>query len=69
MQVLACGAIYRPERREASKHGSAKFPFSGERVTALGGGFEILSEGEGTTVKVAIPLQANVCERASAAHA
>jgi signal transduction histidine kinase len=40
-----------------------------ERVTALGGGFEILSEGEGTTVKVAIPLQANVRDRASAAHA
>jgi len=40
-----------------------------ERVTALGGAFEILSEGKGTTVKVAIPLQADVRERASAAHA
>ena len=40
-----------------------------ERVTALGGAFEILSEGQGTTVKVAIPLQANVPDRASAAHA
>jgi signal transduction histidine kinase len=29
-----------------------------ERVTALGGAFEILSEGKGTTVKAAIPLQA-----------
>jgi signal transduction histidine kinase len=27
-----------------------------ERVAALGGGFEILSEGKGTMVKVAIPL-------------
>jgi len=40
-----------------------------ERVIALGGGFEILSEGKGTTVKAAIPLQANVREQASAAHA
>ena len=40
-----------------------------ERVTALGGAFEILSEGKGTTVKIAIPLQADVHDRASAAHA
>jgi len=40
-----------------------------ERVTALGGAFEILSEGTGTSVKIAIPLQANVPDRASAAHA
>jgi signal transduction histidine kinase len=40
-----------------------------ERVTALGGGFEILSEGKGTTVKVAIPLLAKVRDRVSAAHA
>ena len=40
-----------------------------ERVTALGGCFEILSDGKGTTVKVAIPLQASVRDRASAAHA
>jgi two-component system NarL family sensor kinase len=40
-----------------------------ERVTALGGAFEILSEGAGTTIKVAIPLQANVRDQASAAHA
>lgn len=40
-----------------------------ERVIALGGAFEILSEGKGTTVKVAIPLQASVREQASAAHA
>jgi signal transduction histidine kinase len=40
-----------------------------ERITALGGAFEILSEGKGTTVKVAIPLQAPVCDRVSAAHA
>ena len=40
-----------------------------ERVTALGGDFEILSEGNGTTVKVAIPTQVNVCERASVVHA
>ena len=40
-----------------------------ERVTSLGGAFEILSEGKGTTVKVAIPLQANVHDQASAAHA
>jgi signal transduction histidine kinase len=38
-----------------------------ERVTALGGAFEILSEGRGTTVKVAIPLQAKVHDEASAA--
>lgn len=40
-----------------------------ERIVALGGGFEILSEGKGTTVKVAIPLQVSVRERVSAAHA
>jgi signal transduction histidine kinase len=40
-----------------------------ERITALGGGLEILSEGKGTTVKVAIPLQVNARDRASAAHA
>jgi signal transduction histidine kinase len=40
-----------------------------ERITALGGAFEILSEGKGTTVKVAIPLQAPVSDRVSAAHA
>jgi signal transduction histidine kinase len=40
-----------------------------ERVTALGGDFEILSEGSGTTVKVAIPTQVNVRDRACAAHA
>jgi len=40
-----------------------------ERVTALGGDFEILSEGNGTTVKVAIPTQVNVRERAPVAHA
>jgi signal transduction histidine kinase len=40
-----------------------------ERVTALGGAFEILSEGAGTTIKVAIPLQADVRDQASAAHA
>jgi signal transduction histidine kinase len=40
-----------------------------DRVTALGGTFEILSEGAGTTVKVAVPLQVNVRDRASAAHA
>ena len=40
-----------------------------ERVTALGGAFEILSEGKGTTVKIAIPLQTDVREQASAAHA
>jgi signal transduction histidine kinase len=40
-----------------------------ERVIALGGAFEILSEGTGTTVKVAIPLQADVRDQASAAHA
>jgi len=34
-----------------------------ERVIALGGAFEILSEGKGTTVKVAIPLEANVAAR------
>ena len=42
-----------------------------ERITALGGGFEILSEGAGmgTTVKVVIPLQISVPESASSAHA
>ena len=40
-----------------------------ERVTALGGAFEILSEGKGTTVKIAIPLQTDVRDQASAAHA
>ena len=40
-----------------------------ERVTALGGAFEILSEGKGTTVKIAIPLQTDMHDRASAAHA
>ncbi len=40
-----------------------------ERAIALGGGFEVFSEGKGTTIKVFIPLQANVRERASAAHA
>jgi signal transduction histidine kinase len=40
-----------------------------ERVTALGGDFEILSEGSGTTVKVAIPTRVNVRDRACAAHA
>jgi signal transduction histidine kinase len=40
-----------------------------ERVTALGGVFEIFSEGAGTTIKVAIPLQATVRDRASAVHA
>ena len=40
-----------------------------ERIAAVGGAFEILSEGKGTTVKIAIPLQAKVCDRVSAAHA
>jgi signal transduction histidine kinase len=42
-----------------------------ERITALGGGFEISSEGpgKGTTVKVAIPLRTNVREIASAMRA
>jgi signal transduction histidine kinase len=40
-----------------------------ERITALGGAFEILSEGRGTTVKVAIPLQVVVPGQVSAAHA
>jgi signal transduction histidine kinase len=40
-----------------------------ERITALGGAFEILSEGKGTTVKVAIPLQVVVPGQVSAAHA
>jgi signal transduction histidine kinase len=40
-----------------------------ERVTALGGAFEIVSEGKGTTVKVAIPLQTKVRDQVSAAHA
>jgi signal transduction histidine kinase len=39
-----------------------------ERITALGGAFEILSEGIGTTVKVAIPLQVVVSGQVSAAH-
>jgi signal transduction histidine kinase len=39
-----------------------------ERVTALGGAFEIVSEGRGTTVKIAIPLQAKMRDEASAAH-
>jgi signal transduction histidine kinase len=39
-----------------------------ERITALGGAFEILSEGKGTTVKVAIPLQVILPDRASVAH-
>jgi len=40
-----------------------------ERITALGGAFEILSEGTGTTVKVAIPLQVLGPGQVSAAHA
>jgi signal transduction histidine kinase len=40
-----------------------------ERITALGGAFEILSEGKGTTVKVAIPLQVVLPGRVSVAHA
>ncbi|HXN63890.1 MAG TPA: sensor histidine kinase [Candidatus Acidoferrales bacterium] len=42
-----------------------------ERITALGGGFEISSEGpgKGTTVKVAIPLRTNVPQIASAMRA
>ncbi len=40
-----------------------------ERITALGGAFEILSEGKGTTVKVTIPLQVVVPGQVSAAHA
>jgi len=39
-----------------------------ERIIALGGAFEILSAGAGTTVKVAIPLQADVRDQASAVH-
>src|SRR3984893_5412156 len=40
-----------------------------ERITALGGAFEILSEGKGTTVKVTIPLQVVVPGQVSAALA
>jgi signal transduction histidine kinase len=40
-----------------------------ERITALGGTFEILSEGKGTTVKVEIPMQVVVRDPASLAHA
>jgi len=39
-----------------------------ERIMALGGIFEILSEGKGTTVKVAIPLHVVEPDRASVAH-
>jgi signal transduction histidine kinase len=40
-----------------------------ERITALGGALEILSEGKGATVKVIIPLQVDCREQASAANA
>jgi signal transduction histidine kinase len=40
-----------------------------ERIMALGGAFEILSEGKGTTVKVAIPSQVVTPDRVSVARA
>jgi signal transduction histidine kinase len=40
-----------------------------ERVTALGGALEILSDGKGTTVKAVVPLVSQVTEQAFAAHA